>query len=319
MMSSIHLFAPPMFAGCAYRQRTGACTCDNPPIGCVRDALPRPVGLSFPSDITSYAELRAFSTAQPPARPQPPPREVTPRGPQPLPLRAGRLPPLGWRVAEHLHSSLTCHDLLCYADEEATKAASTGSQAVCCVVPSVADLSSCRARLGRAPAAVLLRCGSDPTLWEAQWADLHAAAAPSLPGLAVPDAVIALDALRRLMANGSPLPALISVPLSPTSPAAHRALVGLCRRTGVLLLALQPLGDAALRSHPDVVAASADRAGGVHEALLAWCIAKGALPVVECDDGSADQLAQLLAALMEQGNVMDLDAGERAALDGRAS
>ena len=87
----------------------------------------------------------------------------------------------------------------------------------------------------------------------------------------------------------------------------------------MLLLALQPLGDAALRSHPDVVAASADRAGGVHEALLAWCIAKGALPVVECDDGSADQLAQLLAALMEQGNVMDLDAGERAALDGRAS
>ena len=317
MMSSIR-FAPPMFAGCAYRQRTGACTCDNPPIGCVRDAPPRPVGLSFPSDITSYAELRAFSAAQPPARPQPPPRDVTPRGPQPLPLRAGRLPPLGWRVAGPCLDSVATAGLLCYADGDAAVTASAGSQAVCCVVASVADVESCRERQGRAPEAVLLRCRGD-TSWEAQWAALHAAAAPSLPGLAVPDVAFALDALRRLTAAGAPTPALLSVPLCPTSPAAHRALVGLCRRTGVLLLALQPLGDAALRSHPDVMAAGANRAGGVAEALLAWCVAKGALPVVESDGSNAAQLAQLLAKLMEQGHVMDLDAGERAALDGLAS
>jgi hypothetical protein len=274
------------------------------------------VGLSFPSDITSYAELRALSSApQPPARPQPPPREVTPRGPQPLPLRAGRLPPLGFVADAPVHSAAT-PGLLCYADGDAALAACAGCQAVACVVSSPADVESCRQRLGRAPEAVLLRV-PDAALWEAQWAALEAAAAPSLPGLAVPDVATALEALHRLTAAGAPLPALLSVPLSPTSPAAHRALVGLCRRKGVLLLALHPLGDAALRSHPAVVASCGNRAGGIAEALLAWCVAKGALPVVEHeDDGNADQL---LAALMEQGHVMDLDAGERAALDGLAS
>ena len=302
-----------MFAGCAYRQRTGACCCDNPPIGCVRDAPPRPVGISFPSDVNSYAALRSTYAAPPPARPSPPPREVTPRGPQPLPLRVGRLPPLGWQGTDSLAPGL-----LCYADGEAAEsaAASTGSQAVACVVASAAGLDGCRQRLGRAPDAVVLRCGES---WAAQWAALHAAAPPNcLPGLVAPDVAFALDALRRLSASGGPVPSLLTVPLSPTSPQAHRALVGLCRRTGVLLMALHPLGDAALRSHPAVVAVGCKRAGGVDEALLAWCIGKGALPVVDNDDRGA-QLAQLLAALLEAGHIMDLDAEDKAALDGLAS
>lgn len=83
-------------------------------------------------------------------------------------------------------------------------------------------------------------------------------------------------------------------------------------------MALHPLGDAALRSHPAVVAVGCKRAGGVDEALLAWCIGKGALPVVDNDDRGA-QLAQLLAALLEAGHIMDLDAEDKAALDGLAS
>ena len=68
-----------MFAGCAYRQRTGSCSCRNAPIGCVRDAAPS-ARISFPTGINSYAELRAAAASQPQQRqPPPPPREVEAR------------------------------------------------------------------------------------------------------------------------------------------------------------------------------------------------------------------------------------------------
>jgi hypothetical protein len=300
-----------MFAGCAYRQRTGACTCDNPPIGCVRDAPPphRPAGLSFPSDITSYADLRAASSAlQVPARPMPPPREVVPRGPQPLPLSAGHLPALGLLVDTASDTGLSrgVAGVLCYVEVE--NLAGTCADQVACVVNSASDLT----KLSRAPTAVLLRCTD---AWEAEWTALHAAAAPPmLAGLTVPNVTFAADALRRLTATGAQRPALLAVPLCPTSPASYRALVGLCRRTGIRLLALHPLGDSALRAHPAVVAAGAQRPGGVAEALIAWSVGKGAIPMVHGDD-----VQSAVAALIEKGYVTDLESGDRAALDSLAS
>jgi len=303
-----------MFAGCAYRQRTGACTCENPPIGCVRDAPPprRPAGLSFPSDITSYADLRAASSvSQLPARPMPPPREVVQRGPQPLPLSAGHLPALGLHVNTASDTGLSrgVAGVLCYV-EDGNLAETYADQELACVVNSASDLT----KLRRAPTAVLLRCVYTMT-WEAEWTALQLAISPPLlAGLTLPNVAFAADALRRLAATGAQRPALVAVPLCPTSPASYRALVGLCRRTGVRLVALHPLGDSALRAHPAVVAAGAQRPGGVAEALIAWSVGKGAIPIVHGDD-----VQSVVAALMEKGYVMDLESGDRAALDSLAS
>ena len=311
-----------MFAGCAYRQRTGSCSCRNAPIGCVRDAAPS-ARISFPTGINSYAELRAAAASQPQQRqPPPPPREVEARAAQPLPLRAaGGLPALGWRVSaeDTCLSSLAPAGVLFYVEGEAAEETvrRAGSEAVVsCVVASAAALESSRARLGRAPAAVLLSVGDAG--WEAEWAALHATvlAGGAVPGLAAPDVAAASAALRLLA--GAASPKLLALPMHPGSPQAQRALVGLCRRMGVRLIALQPLGDAALRSHQAVFAAGERRGGGAVEALLAWSVGRGAVAVVGGSEGG-EELPRLLAALMEAGQVLELESAERAALDGLAA
>jgi len=312
-----------MFAGCAYRRRTGACCCPNPPIGCVRDT---PSAISFPAGITSYRALREAQASQPQQQQPapPPPRDVAPRAAQPLPLRASAdsagvaaLPALGWRVSaeDGFLASLVSAGLLLYVDGEAAEEAAAragGDAPLLLVVSSAASLQASLARLGRTPTVVLLRCGGEA--WEAEWAALQAAASPAACGLAAPDVAAASAALRRL----APPPPVLALPLHPGLPMGQRALVGLCRRLRVRLLALSPLGDAALRAQPAAAAAGARREGGAAEALLAWCVGRGAAAVAGGEEGCGEELPRLLAALMGAGRVADLEATERAALDALA-
>jgi hypothetical protein len=259
-----------MFAGCAYRRRTGACTCPNPPIGCVRE----PQGISFPAHLSSYRELRAASASAPPPQPLPlPPRaEPVARPPQPLSLRIGTLPSLAWAPSAGDAGRAASSGLLLFVDDE--EAALTLPAALLVyTLPSAAALQ----RLPRKPAAALLRC-SDAG-WEAEWPAFVAAAGTStsatatsacLAGLRVDSVAEALSALQLLQTLNVPLPLLLALPLNPASPRQHRQLAGLCRRRGVQLAALDALGDAQLRGHPACEAAGAGRVGGSVEALLAW-------------------------------------------------
>lgn len=316
-----------MFAGCAYRRRTGACCCPNPPIGCARDTPP---AISFPAGLTSYRALREAQASQPQQQQPapPPPRDIAPRAAQPLPLHAkadsagvDALPALGWRVSaeDGCLASLASAGLLLYVDGEAAEEAAAragGGAPLLLVVSSAASLQASLARLGRAPTAVLLRCGGEA--WEAEWAALQAAASPAACGLAAPDVAAASAALRRLVASGGPPPPILALPLHPGLPMGQRALVGLCRRLRVRLLALSPLGDAALRAQPAAAAAGARREGGAAEALLAWCVGRGAAAVAGGEEGCGEELPLLLSALMGAGRVADLEAAERAALDALA-
>lgn len=325
-----------MFQGCAYRRRTGACNCDNPPIGCVRD-VPAP-GLSFPAAATSYSQLRQMQNAGVQARPaaaSPAQPDPAPRLPAllPLELKGGRsearlvLPSLGWVCAEAVAPPAV--RLLFCGGNAAVEAAVASSAPGCVLATSV---PAAAADLPAAVAAAVSRLGSLHLLLvtaealegvEAAFASAHAAAAQHSPGTHVGlqclDARLGHEALTRLLRAGTP-PAVLALPLSPSTGAFQRALLGLCRRQSILVIALAPCGGAAgINAAAPAAARQAACAGrdcaaspatAEAEALLAWCVGREVVALV-----SGEELPSERASALAAGGLLDLSQQQRAALD----
>jgi diketogulonate reductase-like aldo/keto reductase len=134
-------------------------------------------------------------------------------------------------------------------------------------------------------------------------------------GVQCDDAQAVPRCVARLRAAGEQ-PELLALPLHAASGKWQRALLGLCRRSGVRVLALQPTGSDALAAAPATVTAAASRtctpADAVADALLAWCIGREciALPAASDVNVSFQHVAALAAS-----SALDLTSAQRAALD----
>lgn len=330
-----------MFLGCAYRRRTGACTCNNPPIGCVRDvpASAPGGGLSFPKGVTSYRELRLASQAAPQATapPRPPPPDPAPRPAGFLPFElpvggAHRLPTVGWRctagdavAAAHAGVRLLHADGC--ADAETALGALTRAEGVVFstsvaaspleqLVPAVE--AACT-RMGHVD-ALLLRWTSDGEASGLE--DAYAVAAERATqlgvrhvGLQCERCAAAPRCLSRLLA-ASHRPALLALALHPASGKYQRALLGACRRAGVRVIALSPT-DATLAATPELAAAAATRScapeHAAADALLAWCVGREVIALPAAADHGI--VLEHMAAFSSSSAVLDISKAERAALD----
>jgi diketogulonate reductase-like aldo/keto reductase len=286
------------FLGCAYRRRTGACTCDNPPIGCKQNVPParqpggsassqaQPYRLHFPAGVSSYRELRegpsaaqrtvggTVAVALPqPARPMP---EVAPAPPRPLPttvpLSGGALPAVGWHCSGADAAAATASGVkLFFADgaHAAESALGAVADATLCTtvvllpVDGIASaVAAALARMRRID-ALLLRWSGDgdaPGLEEAFAVAAQCAGEARVlyVGLRCEDAATAQRLVTRLLAAGGARPALLALPLHAATPR-QRVLVGLCRRSNVRVMALSPCGPASILAAPEVAAAAATR------------------------------------------------------------
>jgi diketogulonate reductase-like aldo/keto reductase len=136
-------------------------------------------------------------------------------------------------------------------------------------------------------------------------------------GVQCENAKAAPRCVARLLAAGE-RPALLALPLHAASGKWQRALLGLCRRSGVRVLALNPTGCEALAAAPAVVTAAASRACApayaVADALLAWCIGREcvALPAAFDVNVSLEHVASLATCRFD---ALDLTSAQRAALD----
>ena len=337
------------FLGCAYRRRTGACTCDNPPIGCKQDvpapaaqrgapSAAQPYRIHFPAGVNSYRELRegpargaaggatTIAAADPP--PPRPVREVAPAPPRPLPTAVGPLPAVGWRcsAADAAPAAASGVKLLCADGDAAAEAALGGMDTAGLVLCTSVDGASAdgvaaavSAAAGRMRLDVLLlrwRGGGDaPGLEAAFAAAASSAAAVGVQhlGLQCNTAEVAQRCMTRLLAAG-PRPALLALPLHPATPR-QRALVGLCRRSGVRVAAMSPCSSAALAAAPELAAAAVQRAGCAPaeagaDALFAWCIGREVIALPSAADAALSHVARVAA-----GGVMDLEAAHRSAID----
>lgn len=338
------------FLGCAYRRRTGACTCDNPPIGCKQDVPPpRPAGgsassqaqpyrLHFPAGVNSYRELRegpstgqrtggAAAVAAPqPARPMP---EVAPAPPRPLPtslpLSGGALPAVGWHCSgDDAAAAAASGATLLFADGDPAAESALGGMIGAALCTTVALLpvdgiaSAVAAALGRMQliTALLLRWSGDgdaPGLEEAFAVAAQCAGEARVlyVGLRCDDAATAQRCVSRILAAGGARPALLALPLHAATPR-QRVLVGLCRRSNVRVMALNPCGPASLRAAPEVTAAAATRQAGeaAADALLAWCVGREVIALPSAGDASLEHVARFASA-----GGMDLEAAHRSAID----
>ena len=287
-----------MFQGCAYRRRTGACTCDNPPIGCVRDAPLQGGGLSFPTGVTSYRALRELQQGRSAVAPVVRQQDMPRRPPQHLRASLGllhaapllSLPSVGWNCTGAAVRSCTTQlppllfvdGCACAADVlSALAERSSPRPVVCAVVASSEEAASLQPLSCGTQLLLLLRVCDTPSL-EQDWASCgchgvavdDSAADPSLPA----------RLLARLLATGRPLAAM-ALPMRPGL--AQRAAVGAARRGGVRLLALR--ADAGT--------------GGAARDRVAWAVARDTVAIV-ADAAHADVAAGL-----------ELDEAAKAALD----
>jgi hypothetical protein len=340
------------FLGCAYRRRTGACTCDNPPIGCRQDVPPprqpggsassqaQPYRLHFPAGVNSYRELREGpSTAQrtggasvavappQPARPTP---EVAPAPPRPLPttlpLSGGALPAVGWHCSATDAAAAAASGVkLLFADGDPAVESALGAAAGATLCTTVAALpvdgiasavAAALARMRRID-VLLLRWSGDGDaigLEEAFAVAMQCAGEAGVRhvGLRCDDAATAQRLVTRLLAAGGARPALLVLPLHAATPR-QRVLVGLCRRSNVRVMALNPCGPASLTASPEVIAAAATReASGeaAADALLAWCVGREVVALPSSGDASLAQVARFASA-----GGLDLHASHRSAMD----
>eukprot|EP00873_Tetraselmis_striata_P036169 jgi/Tetstr1/456433/TSEL_043164.t2 len=299
--------------GCKYRQRTGACCCDNPPIGCLE-----------PEERRARAATKSPNGAAPPR----PPAAAAP--PLPLPaafaLHRREVPALGWRcsaadAAAVVSAGVKLLDASGDASvEEALRAAAPAPGVlIATALPAPCDLEAVgalgaaqerAARLGR-PCAELLMYSSLPddaneegvaaaaTAWPAIYEALRGVV--GITGVACTSSRAGAAFLRAVQAQhgASCMPDVLLVPTSPNQP--ERALLGLCRRLSVLPLALAPLAPGS-QLPPD--------------RALAWSCARG-VPAVACAADAAASgvdLAALMAAAGD-GGLAPLSAEDTAQLN----
>ena len=172
----------------------------------------------------------------------------------------GSLPTVGWRgtSADDVGRAVTAGARLIHAGGSAeveaavgTAAASLGAAAEPLHVITSLDLATgagqevaeaaCAAAAGR-----LGGQGIDILLLnDESWGVAEGLVASGLVrsvGLQVGTVAEAVPALQRVLLNGGAQPAVLCVPLNPLTPLVQRMLLGLCRRKGVRVLALDPLG-----------------------------------------------------------------------------
>lgn len=149
-----------------------------------------------------------------------------------------------------------------------------------------------------------------------------AAKAAAAVGLAVPTAAEAVPALQRVLMSGGAHPAVLVTALHPMVPLVQRMLLGLCRRKGVRVMALDPLGGAEAAETVQTAAAAATgsmlnpelEGSAVFQAsaamLLAWSVAREVIALPAAAEGTPVAEVVALAAAFPP---LPLEA--RAALD----
>lgn len=160
-------------------------------------------------------------------------------------------------------------------------------------------------------------------LSEVSWsvaADLLESGACRAVGLAVSSAALAVPALQNVLLAGGAQPSVLVTVLHPLVPLVQRMLLGLCRRKGVRVFALEPLGGEMAEGVQAATAAATERAAttlGMKTAadddgptvsqeweseatsvLLGWSIARDVIALPGSSDGCpAAHLVPLSAAL----------------------
>ncbi|KAG1679843.1 hypothetical protein FOA52_012756 [Chlamydomonas sp. UWO 241] len=302
--------------GCKYRQRTGACCCDNPPIGCMEPDDPR------------RPDRGSGQQREPrPEQPPPPPPLATE-----FAMRGSMLmmPSVGWRcsspaeAAAAIESGIPFLDARGDPEAEAALARATPRAVLATSVPwpaaaaaavpgggdgsgggaVAAGAEATAARLGRALDRVCVYVsapeGVDVAHAAAVWtavADTLAARVGAL-GMECVSADSAGALLRQLQADGARLPSFLLFPTSPSHP--HRATIGLCNRLSVLPIAT---GQCVLQSPPPVG----------ERLLLAWSVARGVPALAGGAGASERQLAAVAGWTPEP-----LSAADRAELNAMA-
>ena len=195
----------------------------------------------------------------------------------------------------------------------------------------------CRCTFSRSTAMTCLRaCLSTPCacllvactqlLSEASWgvaADLLESGVCQAVGLSVSDVALCVPALQNTLLAGGAQPAVLVTVLHPLVPLVQRMLLGLCRRKGVRVFALEPLGGAMADGVQAATAAATEKAAtalgmiaGEEEGadqpktpsqeweseatsvLLGWSIARDVIALPGSSDGcAATELVPLAAAL----------------------
>ena len=172
----------------------------------------------------------------------------------------GPLPAVGWRCsAADAAEALGAGAQLLFADGDAgaeTAVAEaldtldgdaaaavrivTSLEEAACQSPEDAQAAcdAATSRLGGRPIDVLLL---PPSAWGVAAGLLEAGAARSV-GLIIGSAALAVPALQEVLLAGGAQPAMLCLPLHPLVPLVQRMLLGLCRRKGVRVVALEPLG-----------------------------------------------------------------------------
>eukprot|EP00192_Tetraselmis_astigmatica_P014358 CAMPEP_0117660646 /NCGR_PEP_ID=MMETSP0804-20121206/7077_1 /TAXON_ID=1074897 /ORGANISM="Tetraselmis astigmatica, Strain CCMP880" /LENGTH=316 /DNA_ID=CAMNT_0005467385 /DNA_START=86 /DNA_END=1036 /DNA_ORIENTATION=- len=309
--------ASTMMMGCKYRQRTGSCSCDNPPMGCLEPE-------DRPTRVGGHP-VHSNTTTAPPAPPQPLPTEFPVHG------ASIQVPSMGWRCCASTAGEAVAAGVR-FLDgrgdpeaEAAIKAAGPLQAALLATVVHLAKgegaaaaqetcyreaVDDAAARLGRPPAELLVYAAWQGSLGVEQavaaWTCFTQALSSraGLLGLECGDAASAALLLRELQAKGIPLPSVLLFETTPTSPC--RALIGLCRRLCVLPVALGPL-----QADPRAVA---DGQPPSH-ALLAWSAAREMPCLASTRDAAAAgvPVGSLLAMLAAP--LPPLDPRERATLN----
>lgn len=150
-------------------------------------------------------------------------------------------------------------------------------------------------------------------------ADLLDSGACCAVGLAVSDAVLSVTVLQNVLLAGGAQPSVLVTVLHPLVPLVQRMLLGLCRRKGVRVFALEPLGGEMAEGVQAATAAATERAAtglGMTTAaddepavsqeweseatslLLGWSIARDVIALPGKSDGCpAAELVPLSAAL----------------------
>ena len=280
---------------------------------CKKD--PPAQALNFPPGVDSYRTLRLQRTTavlEATQEPRPPP-DVALRPAQTLPSvfhgASGLfLPSLGWHcsLTDAADAAACGARLLLFADGdpqvESVLGGTASTDAVLCTsATSAVEAERSAARLGRRPSLLLLRWDGEPDAsLEAAWADVCGAAGDAAVGLHCPHAEVAQRALGVLLRSAR-RPTAVATPISPSC--ARRALMGFCRRSGILVLALSPLAGPA-----DGVE---EGARCREETLLAWGLGRGCVVI------PSDAEGVLLPAVVTAASrgLLDISSQHRARID----